>query len=179
MIAPVERPWIVDTVVIRNFLLVGRLDVLLALAGGVVCVPPVILHPDDFRADRPPSPLIGPLSDLGKGFWYYWERFNSPHLGEEEHALTEARLVCFVSLPEFVHRGEILVTELDDDEIQWFARNACGKPPARLDQRDRSRKPLSGSHRPSLSPKTWGIYLTYLRPNATNLYVESCRRQEI
>lgn len=115
-----DVPWIADTVIIRNFLLVNRMDVLLELAGGNVCVPSEVLHPDDFRAAAP-APL-GPLSELGRGLWLYRERASDPHLKETDQALLTARLARFESLPDLLQRAAIRVVELADSELMLFAR---------------------------------------------------------
>ncbi|GIV01107.1 MAG: hypothetical protein KatS3mg014_2722 [Actinomycetota bacterium] len=48
------RPAILDTVVLRYFLLVGRRDLLLALLGNPVQVPRVVFDPDEGDVPRAP-----------------------------------------------------------------------------------------------------------------------------
>lgn len=115
-----DAPWIADTVIIRNFLLIDRMDVLLELAGGSVFVPSEVLHPDDFSIATP-APL-GPLGELGRGLWLYRERLNDPQLNETNRAVLADRLARFESLPDLMERGNIQVVELGDAELALFAR---------------------------------------------------------
>ncbi len=108
---------IVDTVVLRYFLLVEQTDLLLQLVGSPLAVPRVIFDPDE--ADDLPEEM---MSELRRSITVQQARsteLGRSRQGREDAALKAARLDAVFDLDR---AGSLAVIDMSDEERDLFGR---------------------------------------------------------
>jgi predicted nucleic acid-binding protein len=94
-----------DTTPIRYFTVVGQIDLLVAVAGGIVLVPREVLDLDE--AEEDPADLI---SEIGKSERYFARRSVDPDAMAKWSRLRSLRV-----------RQDLVVVDMDDEELETYA----------------------------------------------------------
>jgi hypothetical protein len=109
------EPAILDTVVLRYFLLVERTDLLSALLGNPLYVPRVVFDPDEAEAPEAAK------SEIGRSIWF------QERVAQDRGRLKEARARAARNAQRLreirrLHaNGVIAVVDLTDEELRVFA----------------------------------------------------------
>lgn len=105
---------VLDTVVLRYFLLVGRQDLLLALLGTPLRVPRVVFDPDDEKAPEASS------SEISRSVWFQEQvaKGRGRLRGAREQAARNAQRLRAIRTMHA--NGEVSVVDLTDAELGLF-----------------------------------------------------------
>lgn len=110
------EPAVVDTVVLRYFLLVGRQDLLLALLGRPLMVPRVVFDPDE--GDVPEAAM----SELIWSIRFQRGAAADPGRLRAARARAATNAERLGAIFEMHARGEVKVVDLEADELELFAQ---------------------------------------------------------
>ncbi|MGH9360838.1 MAG: hypothetical protein ACRD2T_02910 [Thermoanaerobaculia bacterium] len=114
---PEQRPVIADTVVVNYFLAVGALDLLRKLIGGAVRVPRAVFDPDEGDDIAEEA-----TSELRRGLRLHRRRSQDKRITTELQQRSARALPHFESLPKLVARGELVVVDLSETELETFVQ---------------------------------------------------------
>lgn len=109
------KPFICDTVVVRNFLLAGVIELLQAIAGAPLHVPTLVFHND-------PEELAPELrSELRKGLDFHRAKLRRMPLEDPNYPREHLLVTRFESLYELTARGILIPEELSFEELLRYS----------------------------------------------------------
>lgn len=111
-----DRPAVLDTVVLRYFLFVGRGDLLLRLLGEPLIVPRTVFDPDE--GDVPEDAM----SEITRSIRFQRRVSEDPARLPEARKRAARNAARLEEVRNLHARGRIRVQELDDTELELFAR---------------------------------------------------------
>ena len=116
MASSLEPSAVVDTVVLRYFLLVERFDLLLTGLGTPLAVPRVVFDPSEqgVPADA--------LSELSQSVRYQEERARDPRLEEAVREQAKSDAVRLGAVRTHHGAGQVITLDMDDEERELFGR---------------------------------------------------------
>jgi predicted nucleic acid-binding protein len=113
---------VVDTVILRYFLLVDEFDLLLALLEGDVLVPRVVFDPDELESEPELT-----QSEMSRSIKIQAHRSQDPTRNAGARATAAQNSTRLAQLASFVAAGKVQIADLDDTERRLFAELVDGR----------------------------------------------------
>ena len=114
--------WVVDTVVLRYFLLVDKFDLLLQLLEGRVFVPRVVFDPDELDTEPESS-----LSELSRSIRIQASWAVDPTRDPSARQMAKTYSERLGRIQKYVEAGRIEIIDLSDEERELFAELVDGR----------------------------------------------------
>ncbi len=113
--SPIFRPTVIDTVVLRYFLLAERLDLLIQFCGEQLQVPRIVYDPADRDSDIP-------LSELVKSIHHQRKRSVDLGLTRAERERSKTFSTRLARIHHYHRTDQLAVVDLDEHELRHFAQ---------------------------------------------------------